>query len=276
MIFASDLDGTLIYSKRFIPKGGMQGILPVELKGEKYISYMTEGAAKSLKNLVSQCLFVPVTTRTVEQYKRIFFIKDEIRPKYAIVSNGGNLIINGELDINWRDNIQRRIKSEAIELAKVQEKFMEINSPDWVIDHRVADDLFSYCIVDRNKIPLAELEDFREWLRTNNWNVSLQGRKIYFVPHCICKGMAIEYIKEIEGCSKLMAAGDSLLDLPMLEMADYALCPPHGELSKYIIQGGQVSEGIMLTQREGISAAEEIICRVDQFSKGHGKAEDIK
>jgi len=265
MLFASDLDRTLIYSKRFLKQGEDEGILPVESKKDKNISYMTESAIDQLKQLASEVLFVPVTTRTIEQYKRIFLLTDEIKPQYAIVSNGGNLLINGEVDQAWKNTIESRLSGECLEMEKVLERFQEIQSDEWIIDQRVADELFSYCLIDRSKMPSDELTDFQTWLSENNWNSSLQGRKLYFVPQCVCKGEAIDYIKEIKGCRIMTAAGDSLLDLPMLEMADYALCPPHGELNRYITEGGEIHSDIEITKKEGIFAAEEILERVGQL-----------
>lgn len=265
MLFASDLDRTLIYSKKFLPKDEEQIILPVETKKDEIISYMTKTAIQLLKKLKENVLFVPVTTRTIEQYKRIFFITDEIQPKYAIVSNGGNLLIDGEVDQTWRNRIGCQLNEECLDIAKVQERFKEIQSEEWIINHRVADELFSYYIVERDKIPHDELIDFQEWLGENNWDVSLQGRKLYFVPQCVSKGAAIAYIQQKEGTKFITAAGDSLLDLPMLEMADHALCPPHGELNRFILEGGEINGDIEITKKEGIFAAEEILKRAEQL-----------
>lgn len=265
MLFASDLDRTLIYSKQFLPNNEEQLILPVETKEDQPISYMTETAIRLLRKLTEDVLFVPVTTRTIEQYKRIFFITNEIQPKYAIVSNGGNLLVEGEIDETWKKKIQSQLTRECIGIAEVLERFKEIQSEQWIINHRVADELFSYCVVEKDKIPYDELRDFQEWLGKNNWNTSLQGRKLYFVPQCISKGAAIAYIQEKEGYQFMTAAGDSLLDLPMLEMADYALCPPHGELNRFISEGLEINGNIEITKKEGIFAAEEILEKAEQL-----------
>ena len=267
MIFASDLDQTMIYSKRFLM--GIEGdrIVAVEAKKGKDISYMTKTAIAKLKQLASEILFVPVTTRTIDQYHRIHLFAKDIKPKYVITSNGGNLLIAGKIDLEWRKRITERLKGECIELEEVLEGFRDIQSPEWVLDHRVADELFSCCLVDREKLPSKELQDFKAWLEKNNWSSSLQGRKLYFVPQCVCKGAVLEYIKEVEGCGSVMAAGDSLLDLPMLRMADYAVCPAHGELNKHIEKGVINKENIEVTRKEGIFAAEEILERVSGYHR---------
>ena len=69
ILFASDLDNTLIYSyKREIGKKVL-----VETMGEKELSFMTENTWRLLKELPPHMMFVPVSTRSEEQYKRICF-----------------------------------------------------------------------------------------------------------------------------------------------------------------------------------------------------------
>lgn len=260
MIFASDLDRTLIYSNKFVsilPEHIKKNIRLVERIEDEKISFMTEKAIHILKKLSKEMIFIPVTTRTIAQYKRIDIFK-EIAPKYAIVSNGGNLIVNGEVDHEWNRLIHNQIKRECLPVEDVLLKFKEIETEEWVLRKRRADDLFSYCIVDREKTPIDLLNTFIDWLKERNWKVSLQGRKLYFVPHCVCKGAAIEYIKDRENINFVAASGDSLLDIPMLEMADYGIAPKHGEIYKIYGENKDIGD-IEYTKKEGIFAAEEIL-----------------
>lgn len=87
---------------------------------------------------------------------------------------------------------------------------------------------------------------------------SLQGRKIYLVPDHVSKGSAVRYVKELSGSSFVFAAGDSLLDESMLELADEAMAPNHGELyRKY-----GVHKHIGFTENSGIRASDEILARL--------------
>ncbi|QEK11014.1 haloacid dehalogenase [Crassaminicella thermophila] len=259
MIFASDLDRTLIYSKKFVSND--EGIKLIETKGKEEISFMTKKAIKRLKKLSEEILFIPVTTRTIEQYRRISLFQEEIRPKYAIVSNGGNILINGEIDYEWNNIIQKKIKEECISFKEVESKFEEIESNQWVINRKVADNLFSYCIIHPEYVPEV-LYSFIDWMEDNNWKVSLQGRKLYFVPCCVCKWEATQYIKMRENIDFVASAGDSLLDLPMLKMADYAVVPPHGEIYKKYERTYETIQNITFTEKEGIFAAEEILEKI--------------
>ncbi|WZL72907.1 HAD family hydrolase [Clostridiaceae bacterium 35-E11] len=267
MIFASDLDRTLIYSDKFLEDMSEDEVRLIEKKGEQEISFMTETAIDLLKDLSENILFVPVTTRTIAQYRRIKLFQNEIVPKYAVVSNGGNLLIDGEIDLQWNQQIHNRIATECLPFEDVLTRFQEIQSDEWVLNKRMADDLFSYCIVDRKKVPMDDLMSFTDWLTQHNWKASLQGRKLYFVPQCVSKGDALDYIQERESIDFVAAAGDSLLDLPMLHMADYAIAPPHGEINQIYEEESLAIESILFTEKEGILAAEEILERVQEFAE---------
>lgn len=272
MIFASDLDRTLIYSNKFLEDTPEDEIRLIEKKGDQEISFMTESAIDMLKELSENMLFIPVTTRTIAQYRRIELFQEEIIPKYAVVSNGGNLLIDGELDLQWKQRMHDKIAAECLPFEEVWRRFEEIQSDEWVLNQRMADDLFSYCIIDREQIPMDALTAFTDWLAKHNWKVSLQGRKLYFVPQCISKGAAIGYIQERENINIVAAAGDSLLDLPMLHRADYAIAPPHGEINQVYQEESKAIESILFTEKEGIFAAEEILERVHRFAERHSLA----
>ena len=63
MIFASDLDGTLIFSKKHC-EGITEctEIVLVEKNGQKEISYMTKKSVEILKAMSKLAIFIPVTT----------------------------------------------------------------------------------------------------------------------------------------------------------------------------------------------------------------------
>ncbi|AUG57522.1 MAG TPA: hypothetical protein DCE02_02415 [Ruminiclostridium sp.] len=268
MLFASDLDRTLIYSKRFLKNYKNNPVL-IEKKEDKEISYMTEASINILKKIADRVLFVPVTTRTIEQYKRISLLKNIIIPEYAIVSNGGNILINGETDSYWAKIISFKIKSECISSKKVLERFNEIKNSEWVYKERQADNLFYYFIIDKDNIPLDEINDFKKWILKYGWNISIQGRKLYLVPEFINKSSALNYIKNKTGKKIIIASGDSILDLPMLKYADIAFCPSHGEIYNSYKKGSlKVPKHITFTDSQGLPASEEILKEVERLTKG--------
>ncbi|KGK82425.1 haloacid dehalogenase [Desulfosporosinus sp. HMP52] len=267
MMFASDLDQTLIYSQRsFMNENLQEAILPVEWFENRYISYMTTYSISKLKQLSRELLFVPVTTRTKIQYQRINFAEYDIFFDYAVTSNGGTIFHKGIEDQEWSREVSAGCKN-CLEAEDLIQRFNEIRHPSWVHPDsgKMADDLFYYCVVERDKIPVVELAAFKLWAKENNWELSIQGRKLYLVPKSVNKKTAVQYIKGKKGIDFSIAAGDSLLDLDMLNTADFAVAPAHGELHSLRLQNLLDLERIHFTRQHGIKAGEEILDYVADF-----------
>jgi len=209
LLFASDLDQTLIYSRRtFISKEIDEQIRPVESLDNQFISFMTQNALIKLREISQKVLFVPVTTRTKLQYQRINFLQYDIAHQYAVTSNGGTIFYQGSEDKGWAQLVLEG-RANCLAVDDLIHKFTEITHPSWVIPDsgKLADDLFYYCLIERDKIPLVELAAFKLWARENNWELSVQGRKLYLVPMNVNKKAAIQYIKGKESISRVVAAG---------------------------------------------------------------------
>ena len=264
MIFSSDLDRTLIYSEKFTTNH--DGIVKTVESG-KYLSFMTQKAAEMLMQISGMLTFIPCTTRTIEQYQRIDFFNSELIPSYAVVTNGGNIIIDGRVDEDYNKGIKKDLATNCLSQEDVLREFQRISKGDWAEPMRCADELFLYCIIERDRLPTDEIIDFTAWLKLQNWEISIQGRKLYLVPKMINKRDALIRICELSGKKLIFAAGDSLLDLPMLAAAKYAICPKHGELHEHYANAEYPWK---LTQASGISAAEEILADVIASLNSHG------
>ena len=267
MLFASDLDQTLIYSYRTImSKEIIAQIRPVEWLTDRFISYMTQSAISKLREISQEVLFVPVTTRTKLQYQRINLLGYNIVHQYAVTSNGGTIFYKGREDEDWSQLVLEG-SYNCVASQDLIRKFEEIAHPSWVIENsgKWADNLFYYCLIEREKIPVSQLAAFKIWASENNWELSVQGRKLYLVPRNINKKAAIQYIQDQENINRVVAAGDSMLDLEMLRAADLAIAPAHGELYSLYLQGLLGLERINFTQNNGIEAAAEILDIVVQL-----------
>jgi predicted mannosyl-3-phosphoglycerate phosphatase (HAD superfamily) len=74
----------------------------------------------------------------------------------------------------------------------------------------------------------------------------------------LTKGTAFSEVVKRSGADYAMAAGDSLLDIPLLETADFAFRPRHGELQIT----NYTAENLTVTDNQGIIGGEEIVARV--------------
>ncbi|KAA0948521.1 haloacid dehalogenase [Sporosarcina sp. ANT_H38] len=252
MMFASDLDGTLVYSHRRLAEETLNvSIRNVEVFNGREISFMTEKAIALLRDLSNEMMFVPVTTRTVEQYNRISLFREEIRPTYVITSNGGVVHKNGKVDMHWQDYIRTKINRSVASVKDVKRRIEEIAGASQLESIRVVDEFFVYLII---KPPLSP-ERFKDYTRLAaeiGWVFSVQGRKVYFIPSFINKWDAVDYVSKKEGKKTVYTAGDSNLDVCLIQQAEFGLIPRHGEAA---VNFGHLG----LTQKTGILASEEII-----------------
>ncbi|PWV94396.1 hydroxymethylpyrimidine pyrophosphatase-like HAD family hydrolase [Paenibacillus cellulosilyticus] len=258
MIYASDLDQTLIFSRRsMIVSEDEPGIRIVEWIDGKSQSFMSEASIATLKSLNERLVFVPVTTRTLAQYRRIEVFQRDIVPAYAITSNGGRILIRGEEDAHWQKLVQDRLKRAACSSDEARALFAPIVQPEWVREERLCDELFYVYMVDRDKLPLEAVQERAELLAERGWEVSVQGRKVYIVPSVVNKRDAVAYIRQRHPEAPLISSGDSLLDRSLLEAADEAIAPAHGELYRIYQTTGQQGRWVF-TRRSGLFAGEEI------------------
>ncbi|KOP83132.1 hypothetical protein LIS82_17600 [Cytobacillus solani] len=257
MMFASDLDRTLIYSNRALADFKQQTVsdlIAVELKNAQEVAFMTNKAYSLLKDLAASLLFIPVTTRTYEQYKRVFIFTESFCLKYAVTSNGATIIYNGLPLQEWRESVQKRLENECVPLQKMMEEMngLEINGA-----LKKVENLFFYYILEA-PLALDAKNVIQKIADTSGWRISIQGRKLYLMPKPVCKGEAVKFIKEREGIHTVFGAGDSILDNDFLKICDYAFVPSHGELKNEGIH----CSNYLFTVQQGVMAGEEILHRI--------------
>ena len=257
MIFASDLDRTLIYS-RFFLSPEINNVTIVEFKNEKGLSHMTNKSLDLLQHINEKILFIPTTTRSLEQYKRIGVFQDIIKPKYSIIANGGIVLKNNCVDKYWESIISSHLvgiprPEEIIKLCEFFLKDDEINS------YSCCDNLFVYALLKGDTIDVEKLSKVDKVCSSHGYHVTKNSRKIYIIPEFINKWVAVKYIMELTGEKDLISAGDSLLDLPMLKNASYGVIPLHGELCRLYNNDLSFMNNIHFTKIHGILSSDELL-----------------
>lgn len=264
ILFTADLDRTLIYSTRMMRKYPVVGeVLAIEHKGDEVVSLMSRRSMELLHQVNVNHHFVPVTTRSIDQYERIQLFQQSIQPKYAITSNGGTLFVNGTPDAEWGKLIREKIVLTALPNEEMLQAFARIRHGEWVERERCMDGLFYLFYVDEARIPHAELAAFEKELFALGWRMFLQGRKLYVLPTCLNKAAAVAYLQESVDYDVHIAAGDSIMDYDMLIQADIGYSPRHGELFK--LQGNDAK--ITWLNEQGATSAEELISNLLTMNK---------
>jgi hypothetical protein len=250
-----DLDRTTIYSAAALdlrgPDHQAPRLLCVEVYGGAPLSFMSEAGVDAFLALQDVATVVPTTTRTPEQLARVHLPGPPAR--YAIASNGGHLLVDGGIDPGWSTAVRARLTGCA-PLAEVA-AHLQARGGTFVLKLRTASDLFAYAVVDRAVLPAGWVDELAAWCAPRGWTVSLQGRKVYAVPAGLTKSAAAAEVVARCGGGLLLASGDSLLDADLLDAADLAVRPAHGELA----DTGYTRPHVSVTAATGVAAGAELL-----------------
>lgn len=260
VVVAADLDRTLLYSSGALALDPddreVRRLLCVELYQGLPLSFLTETAASGVAQLNRAGVLVPVTTRTVEQFCRIDLPGPT--PRFALCANGGRLLRDGVEDEDFSTSVAARLAGSGAPLGELRaelERASAATRRPFVTKVRDASGLFCYAVVEQEHIPAGWVEDLAAFADERGWTVSVQGRKVYLVPAALTKGAAARHVADLLGAGLLLAAGDSLLDADLLEAADHAIRPAHGELA----DAGWTRDHVAVTTVAGVRAGEQIV-----------------
>ncbi len=222
-VFCVDLDNTLIYSYKRFHSGQVLAVPGrcVERYNGRKGAFMSERSWELLREISKKVPVVPVTTRTVEQYRRVDLGIGDI--PYALVCNGGVLLADGGEDGAWyRESLgmirdcRRELEEAAKRLEKDAYRCFEI---------REIQGLFLFTKFTKSGLAEESAARLRRELNSSFAEVFCSGAKVYVMPKMLTKGTGILRLKKKLGADRIIAAGDSELDIPMLECADVGIAP---------------------------------------------------
>ena len=213
--FFTDLDNTLIYSHRHKITDAFKLIEVLDGKEQGYMTQYTFSFLKGAKWMQ----IVPVTTRTQLQYSRLSIFPTELRCRYALVGNGAILLEDGVSDKNWYDD-SLDICKHAIPAVKRVNEVLGNCMDDKHIHGESPFFIYASCdnVEQIRKTVVKEV-------KTDQINIHINGKKIFFIPKSLTKGTAIQRFNKKYGAMKTLTAGDSDFDYSMLEEGDYAFVP---------------------------------------------------
>jgi hypothetical protein len=203
VVLHTDLDNTLIY--RDVETSDVNRVCVEQYRGKPF-SFMTAESVRLVQELTDSNLvtIVPITTRNIEQYKRI-----ELRNMpIALVANGGVLLQNGEVDKSWY--------AESIDYA--QSCVYEFRRVTKIIPNAVlVENLYLFAKVIDSESVVGQLKKVLDLSKVSVYNLK---SKIYVVPKQLEKGAAIERLKARLSRTITLAAGDCIIDESMFGAAD--------------------------------------------------------
>lgn len=233
MIYASDLDRTLIYSESFLnsyPDSSKHEKLLIDKS--KVCSYIDKEVAAHLGYITnnSDIIFVPVTTRSIQEFRRIRFKEHGIKIDYAITSNGGTILYKDNRLEEWEEYIRPKINIE--ELNSIVDSLNKLDLINY--ESRVVDNSF---VFTKYNTSLADADGIKSIISQviiadQHYDIFIYKSKVYVIPKCIRKDNTLlwllHYLKEEE----VVSSGDSAFDLPMLNIANLSIIPGHSSIGK--------------------------------------------
>lgn len=214
ILFASDLDNTLLFSHRHRQPGDRC----VERLNGAEQGFFTQDTLDLLPQVVRRVHLLPITTRSVEQYLRIQWPEGTV-PRWALTANGAVLLRDGEVDRAWYAASQALVRDHREALAAVLD---HLTRQGMATSARCVEGVYVYAAYP--DAPTAE-RAARDWCGGFVLQAVVSGRKVYFFPPGIDKGTALRRAVERFGLERVIAAGDSVIDVPMLRRADLAMIP---------------------------------------------------
>lgn len=220
MIFATDLDRTMIYSEKFINKENMS--LVVGFQDGKTKSFMTRKAKLLLEELKKEITVVPCTTRARDQYERIPYFQD---CKYAICANGAIVLKDGVEDAQWKAVMQENLLMCIKDMKKYKE---ELENSTFVRKQKVKV-VDGYFLFFRAENMLDCLMYLEKNVNKEKFYYSISTTKVYIFPKFVSKEEALRYVTDRIGDKDIVIAGDSDVDFQMMKLATKgAFIPVYG------------------------------------------------
>lgn len=215
MIFATDLDKTLIHSYRHLTN--KTPVTVVETKDSKELSYMTNTAIELLETLkqLPNIKIIPVTARSNEQFQRITITRD---CKYAIIASGGIILHNNEPLTEWSQYVNTIIKDNKPfyhRLINVLNNYHNIMD----VKPRIVDNAVIFFKLNTTTDTQHVFIDYISNICRNiNWNITIQSQKIYMSPHEISKENALKFLIKHLNEPEIITAGDGKPDVNFIKM----------------------------------------------------------
>lgn len=172
-----------------------------------------------LLRLARHIPFIPVTTRSLEQYRRIEFGLSA-PPPFALVSNGGILLENGQPSHAWYEQTQACIAPALPELEIARALLEQL--PYIELGPRMVDGIFVFA---KTSALHATWHAMACELDLSAVFIDSVGEKIYVFPKVLHKGFALQRLRKQLGAAKVFSAGDSAFDIPLLLEADIPIIP---------------------------------------------------
>jgi hydroxymethylpyrimidine pyrophosphatase-like HAD family hydrolase len=227
VLFASDIDSTLVYPARTQP--ATQPTEPVEVRDGRVITCASVELRPALAELAAAGVaLVPVTARSWEQLTALTPLR---HPRLAITAGGGRIWRDGRPVTGWDRVLTNSLGGAATVEQARRELSRRLGPAAWVVGEQFIESRFFLLLAPHGELPADAEALARDWLAGVGWTAYAHGRKLYCLPSGLRKDLALAWLVDTLGERLLAAAGDSEMDASLLAMADVAFCPRGSSLA---------------------------------------------
>lgn len=249
-MFFTDLDRTIIFSKRFVDETNRNLVIPVEEKEGRPISYMNPTAFMMLSVFRKQVPFVPVTARKYDEIMRISFVREDM-PEWMVCESGRVIYHSGKRWGEWDHVLEKELEKVKDDIQQCQNYFRYLLEDKYGVGTwHINNDMVMAKTEGMSENEIKELESYSSWFKKRNCLLHLQQRKVYLIPTPISKSNAVQYLIHLLKPNRTVSAGDADMDAGMFQKTTFAITPKHHTIANV---------SIPVTKETGLKAGEEII-----------------
>lgn len=265
MIFAFDLDRTMIFSERALNELNGIGsakctVIEERSKGVSttVVSYIPKYAYDCLNQMdvLENVFLVPTTTRSVQQFKCISYFKDL---EWTICANGGVILHNGRKLPSWNKVIQGLVAEANETYEKVSKSLNKLN---YITSKcRKVDETFIFC---KTKDVEKTTEFLDTFLKETPCTYTIQGNKVYIMHEGISKEAAIKFVSERVHADRIITFGDGKLDKNMVLMGNPGFLAVNSSLYK-LMSKSELSKSNIKVKGKGPHATNEVLYEIQKL-----------
>lgn len=223
-----DLDGTLLAGVGAEPEAIPREAFIVDRGTNGARSMVARSVPDLLRPLIERGSLVPTTARDRTQLSRLTGMWPML-PEWCIAACGAVILHHGEEVAGWTDVVRRQVQQLSVGVGDVAASIAAAVPGAKV---RIVHDAVIVAVLATRWPAIAGDLSIR------GWRFRQSGRKLYALPGDVDKAAAADAVARWVGAERVVAAGDSDLDLELLRRADVALIPAGSELDRPDVRGG--------------------------------------
>jgi hypothetical protein len=177
-----------------------------------------------------------------------------------LVANGLVLLRNGHPVPAWESTMRRLLSAASEPTDEVNRRLRPLHRAIGCRERNVER---AFLVWSGPEATAPEtVDEAAQLVAGHGWHVVVSGGKLYILPECLDKAAAVAHLASHLQTQRIVAAGDSPLDLTLLLEADAAIMPADAVLMTRPLSHDLVSRAgtrIQRTQRLGLEAVEDIL-----------------